>query len=109
MLKDRYICGQCGYNFDLAIGGFHTADVKTHCDKVMRVERVNVVEPPDPLEEKDAEIARLRHQITVKDAALHVAHDWLSGLMRNYHPVGEEEAVNAAIETALGCKGERDV
>lgn len=61
--------------------------------------------PRQPIEERDAEIERLRHQIKVKDAALQVARDWLNQFGAHAPIVfGGEEAVEAAILTALDCK-----
>ena len=61
----RYICRKCGYSFDLASKGYGTADVKGHCGKVMDVTEINEQGPKQPLDEKDAEIERLRLGITI--------------------------------------------
>ena len=68
------------------------------CHKHYRVQQQPVVEPPDPLEEKDAEIARLHARIAVLEQA---ARTYLI----NSTPVNA-----VALDKALKqVKGERDV
>lgn len=57
--------------------------------------------PKQPLEEKDAEIARLRSQVEAKDAALRTAREWLALFLENYCETGGEQEVAQALETAL--------
>ena len=60
--------------------------------------------PRQPLEELQAEIERLRHQIQVKDAAIQVARDWIVWYIQHYHPIGGEEELSTALQMALDCK-----
>jgi hypothetical protein len=57
--------------------------------------------PRQPLEEMQAEIERLRHQIAVKDAALKVARDWIA---QHLHPVGGETELDTTLQMALDCR-----
>lgn len=64
--------------------------------------------PKQPLDEKDAEIARLRDQIVAKDTVLLYARDWLVQYRASFAEVGGESELLAALETALWPgKGER--
>lgn len=77
-MTQRYTCRECGYSFDLTRRGFHTADVKTHGNKIMLVTDMSEQGPRQPLDEKDAEIARLQARIVVLEAAVQAAGVYLT-------------------------------
>lgn len=107
MREDCYAAYACGHiEFDISTLNVGETSYCNECQQSqVIVARKPTNGPRQPLDEKDAEIAHLRHQIKVKDAALHIAQEWVSRF-GEHAPItfGGESELNGVLQIALDCK-----